>query len=845
MNNGHSGARPPGTPLLIFVLICVNLWLPVPLFAAETVDKGIRVAPVAATAPGGNAGLFVGVNQFNKDTSLQPLRFAVNDAIAQAHLFVVELKLVSAANCYLALAGTPSTESAKVQLADLEKAGVRKVEANKTDVLMSLATVARVPADAGDMVVVSISSHGFEDRNVAYAMPADGARGFLEDTAINLGSIEQRLASSKAGKRLLLVDACRERASSDTKGGDTPMSGAFRAALAAAEGQAVLASCDAGQLSIENPDLGHGVFTYFLLEALHGKAAPDDRGFITLRSVSDYVAGAVRDYVVRSKPGLELSKAQSPWFKGPKVAEQIPLAVDPGIRDKQEAFKAEVAKVIDALKTKIDRKGLFNAAIYEKLANLLDTLDPTDALDRELFGTTKEFADGKIRESVFVPFLEKQLADGVDSAALRRWIRSAEAGDADAMIKLVDYYALGLGGKVNYPQAVGWCRKAVQLNHPPAMGRMGNLSQRVPLLTGDGGNYSQWYLRGVELGDPISMMDVSDMARSGRTIKQDLKKSRDLSERALPLLRVLAETGDPWAVSYLGWSYRDGLGVERDYAEAMKWFRKAAEAGNTDAMCNIGVLYRDGLGVERDYAEVMKWYRKAAEAGDTDALCGIGLLYHDGLGVERDYAEAMKWFRKAAEAGNADALCGIGVLYHDGSGVERDYAEAMKWFRKAAELRHPMALFNVGNCYVRGLGVGKDETEGRRWYQRAEETGDGETLVALGNEYAGGESVQKDVERAVRLYRKAAEAGNATAMNQLGTCYANGTGVSKDDQEALRCFRKAAKLGEGNSMAWLGNFYEEGRGVSKDQDEAIKWYRKGAGLGSDFCKERLKKLNVQ
>ena len=56
--------------------------------------------PVDASLRLGNAGLFVGVNEF-EDESIQSLRFAVNDAVAQAHLFVLELQLIPAENATL------------------------------------------------------------------------------------------------------------------------------------------------------------------------------------------------------------------------------------------------------------------------------------------------------------------------------------------------------------------------------------------------------------------------------------------------------------------------------------------------------------------------------------------------------------------------------------------------------------------------------------------------------------------------------------------------------------------------------------------------------------------------
>ena len=93
----------------------------------------------------------------------------------------------------------------------------------------------------------------------------------------------------------------------------------------------------------------------------------------------------------------------------------------------------------------------------------------------------------------------------------------------------------------------------------------------------------------------------------------------------------------------------------KDYAEAVRWFRKAANQGNADAQDNLGWLYEHGRGVAQDYAEAMRWFRKAADQGDADGQGNIGWLYEYGRGVAQDYAEAMRWYRKAADQGNVEA----------------------------------------------------------------------------------------------------------------------------------------------------------------------------------------------
>lgn len=76
---------------------------------------------------------------------------------------------------------------------------------------------------------------------------------------------------------------------------------------------------------------------------------------------------------------------------------------------------------------------------------------------------------------------------------------------------------------------------------------------------------------------------------------------------------------------------------------------RAAEQGVVAAQYNLGQMYRNGQGVRKDYAEAVKWYRKAAEQKYGAAQHNLGGMYSYGLGVRQDYVEAVKWYRKAAE----------------------------------------------------------------------------------------------------------------------------------------------------------------------------------------------------
>lgn len=61
------------------------------------------------------------------------------------------------------------------------------------------------------------------------------------------------------------------------------------------------------------------------------------------------------------------------------------------------------------------------------------------------------------------------------------------------------------------------------------------------------------------------------------------------------------------------------VGVPKDDAQAVQWYRKAAEQGLAAAQYSLGLRYEKGLGVPNVYTLAEEWYRKAAEQGNTEA----------------------------------------------------------------------------------------------------------------------------------------------------------------------------------------------------------------------------------
>jgi len=217
--------------------------------AAQSERGAIRIQPVADAAAAGSAGLFIGVNDF-EDETLTDLKFAVNDAVAMAHRFSIDLKLLPARKVRLCLAGKPTGPHIE-QLAALRAAGATVTDGKTRTILGQLRAAASTAKRSSDILVVHASSHGFSDPNQdrpnrALLMPSDGFSLEVAHTAVPLDLIQARVEASKAGKRLVFLDACRSKVNIGEKGlGPNPAAArSFKAAVEKFKGSAVLLSCD-------------------------------------------------------------------------------------------------------------------------------------------------------------------------------------------------------------------------------------------------------------------------------------------------------------------------------------------------------------------------------------------------------------------------------------------------------------------------------------------------------------------------------------------------------------------------------------------------------------------------
>jgi len=384
-------------------------------------------------------------------------------------------------------------------------------------------------------------------------------------------------------------------------------------------------------------------------------------------------------------------------------------------------------------------------------------------------------------------------------------------------------YERGLGVRQDYAEALKWYRKAAELGNKEARIRIEAVET---LISRDKKGFSQNSSgTGQTQSDADGEGEIEALALGNRYFNE-----KNYAE-AVKYYRKAAELGNADAQSTLGWMYDQAKGVRRNYAEAAKWYRKAAEQGNNVAQNNLGTLYYNGQGVKRNYSEALKWFRKAADHGNAAAYGWLGDMYYNGQGVKKNYGESAKWYRKAAEQGDAYAQNELGVLYYNGQGVKRNYGEALKWFRKAADQGNAAAYGWLGGMYYEGHGVKKDYSEAAKWFRKGAEMGDEGSQFWLGWMYENGHGVRQNNATALKWYRKAAAQGNADAKRRIRALSQSSAQKSKGAGHTAGQYEY--------DQGWK---YEHGNGVRQDYSKAWEWYRKAAERGNGNASYRMEAM---
>lgn len=164
---------------------------------------------------------------------------------------------------------------------------------SRNNVLKSLKAIANA-TDQDDLFLFYYSGHGDMAEDEAYLVARDGHSIILPDTGISISQIIRIMGEANAKAKVIILDACHSGANIMGKGSRKMTPEFIERVFVQAEGIAIIGSCKQNELSYEWRENEQSVFTYYLLDALSGKADYDAKNFVTVQDVNRHVSDGVR-----------------------------------------------------------------------------------------------------------------------------------------------------------------------------------------------------------------------------------------------------------------------------------------------------------------------------------------------------------------------------------------------------------------------------------------------------------------------------------------------------------------------------------------------------------------------
>ncbi len=269
--------------------------------------------------------LLIGVNHY-QDATLPPLRYAAVDCQG------------------IGAALTAATQ----QFPHKDLAIFHDLATELPTLATVTASLRRVVSEARsqDTVAIYFSGHGVVEpiaRQTVLCL-RDTDASDLSNTGLPIQSVLQQLHACAAQDRLLWLDACHSGNLSLTAAATDrqvtllnpswQLIESLRQGVSQQRGFYALLSCDEGQHAWEFPDLGHGVFSYYLMLGLRGEAA-DARGVIAADGLYHYVYRQTVSYINTLNQQLRLSarerreRGEICWF--PEYSPQTPKRIVSGV----------------------------------------------------------------------------------------------------------------------------------------------------------------------------------------------------------------------------------------------------------------------------------------------------------------------------------------------------------------------------------------------------------------------------------------------------------------------------------------------------------------------------------
>jgi len=218
-------------------------------------------------------------------------------------------------------------------------------QATDNHIKSAIGTWLKRTARKDDTVIIFFAGHGAPEDEKTYWVTYNANIDDLYGTALSNDEIADMLDRVEAKKMIAFLDSCYSAATvnrTDKKRSVIIVEDPFQKFKG--KGRVIITSSNGKEQSVEIENFGHGVFTYYLMQALKGEADENNNGYIELDEVWDYVKYRVTDtarrYGSTQTPILDGSySAGIVLSKHPKRLKSIYLEAQREKREKELASK--------------------------------------------------------------------------------------------------------------------------------------------------------------------------------------------------------------------------------------------------------------------------------------------------------------------------------------------------------------------------------------------------------------------------------------------------------------------------------------------------------------------------
>ena len=407
-------------------------------------------------------------------------------------------------------------------------------------------------------------------------------------------------------------------------------------------------------------------------------------------------------------------------------------------------------------------------------------------------------------------------------AAFNIFVKAAEHGSPDAMHQVAVMYRDGVGTSKDVKKMEEYYQKGANSGFIPSMVALGDIYSQGKLLAKDESSAFNYLLKAAKFGDVSCMYRVANSYREGIGVLPNEEESNYWFDK---YVKALYYSYRVWAIDYIrsgsieteyklsdlyvdnADSFNNGAIISLiyllvsehqpvdKYVDILKF---KAENHNIDAIKRVGNLYYDGVGVEKNYSVALKWYTMASNLGDLWSKLRLGDMYRDGKGTDIDIDRALSLYFEVGNQGNVAALSNIISISTSKPSIDSSlFYRAFEMLRNTAISGNLEAIKRVGNLYYDGIGVSKDYSEALYWYVKAALLGDSWTknrlceMIRDGkvsntefSNYSNEDMIGYDVQRALDMCLESVTERKQDTLYKLSALCMN------SDDESLKQFGK-------------------------------------------------------